>query len=72
MIEIEVQFGGERRIFVILASTIARYTAAGAGATSVTLTDGTELLALVPYPTFRGAVNTVCNQFISLVPATTA
>jgi hypothetical protein len=31
-----------------------------------------ELLAIVPYDTFRDAVNTVRNQFISLVPASPA
>ena len=67
-----MQTGGMRRPIVVQTSAIAHYSPSGASSTSVTLTDGTELLAVVPYATLRDAVYTVRNQFISLVPATTA
>jgi hypothetical protein len=72
MIEFEYLSGGARRVVVIQTSSILSYEPFGQDSTNVILANGREILATAPYPMFRDAVNTVRNQFISLVPAGTA
>jgi hypothetical protein len=69
MIEFEYLSAGARRLVVIQTSSIVSFEPFGDDATNVILANGQEILARVPYPTFRAAVNTVRSQYVSLVPA---
>ena len=67
MIEFNAFVNGQERTYVLQIGTIAQVTRSGAARTSVVLTSGNEILALVPYDRFREALSTVRSQFVSLV-----
>jgi hypothetical protein len=69
MIEFEALVGGQARIMVVLVTAIARFTPSGSSHTAVTLTDGLELTAAVPYARFREGVSTARSQFVTLIEA---
>jgi hypothetical protein len=69
MIELNASIGGQSRIMVVLVNSIARFTPSGTRHTALTLTDSTELTAVVPYERFREAVSTARSQFVSLLEA---
>jgi len=72
MIEFNALVGGQQRIYILQISTIAHVTRAGTSRTSVVLTNGTEITAMVPYERFRDALSTVRSQFVSLLEAAPA
>ncbi len=69
MIEFNALVGGQPRVYILQIGTIAHVTRASAALTSVVLTNGTEILATVPYERFRDALSTVRSQFVSLLEA---
>jgi len=69
MIEFNALIAGRSRVMVLLVSMIGSCEQTAGGHTAVTLTDGRELTALVPYERFRAAILTTRNQFVSLVEA---
>jgi hypothetical protein len=67
MIEFNALVNGQERTWILQIGTIAHVTPSGAARTSLVLTNGNEIQALVPYDRFREALRTVRSQFVSLL-----